>query len=123
VSDRFLADENVPTEIVAWLRERGNDVVHAAESHAAQSDVELLRIAVQESRIVLTFDTDFGEQVFHRRQDPARGVVLFRLRQQSPSVVQTFLRAFFESAPTLEGYFTVAEPGHFRQTKLGDGGG
>ena len=118
MSEHFLANENFPAETVAWLRKQGHDVVHAATKHTGASDQELLRIACEEERILLTFDRDFGELIFHQRQPGARGIVLFRLYQQPPRVILSFLQSFFDSDPHLEGYFTVASPGQFRQTPL-----
>lgn len=118
MSERFLANENFPAATVQWLRDRGDDVTHAAESFVSEVDERLLDIARREDRIVLTFDADFGELVFHQRQSPARGIVLFRLRKLPPDVVLPFLESFFVSSTPLEGYFTVASPGYFRQTPL-----
>ncbi len=123
MNERYLANENFPRAIVKLLREEGNDVMHAAEVLVGAPDEELLRIAVSEDRVLLTFDRDFGELVFHQQHPAASGIVLFRLRQQPPTVVLRFLRAFFSSAPTLRGFFPVGEPGRVRQTPLaGDAG-
>jgi predicted nuclease of predicted toxin-antitoxin system len=118
--DRYLANENFPAEIVRWLRTNGHDVVHAAESHVAEDDRELLALAQREARIVLTFDQDFGELVFHQREPAIAGVVLFRMRRQTPEVVIPFLQSFFLSNLPLAGFFTVASPGQFRQAPLQD---
>jgi len=118
VSENFLANENFPAATVAWLRRQGHDVLHAAETRVGASDAELLSAANDDGRIVLTFDRDFGELVFHQRKSPACGIVLFRLRDQSPEVILPFLQSFFESEPDLNGFFTVASPGQFRQTPL-----
>lgn len=115
---QFLANENFPRRIVGWLQAQGHDVTHAAIELIGASDEELLEIARTEDRILLTFDRDFGELVFHQRKRPAPGIVLFRLRQQPATVVLKFLQSFFESDPELIGYFTVAAPGQFRQTPL-----
>ena len=118
MSERFLANENVPAAAVAWLRERGDDVVHAAETRVGAADEELLAAAHSEDRVLLTFGRDFGELVFHQRYPAARGIVLFRLRQQAPEVILPFLQSFFESCADFSGWFTVASPGYFRQTRL-----
>ena len=118
MSERFLENENFPAAIVAWLRQKGHDVTHAAESMVGAPDHEVMEGARTGDRIVLTFDRDFGELVFHQRQSPARGIVLFRLREQPPDIVLPFLRSFFDEEPELDGYFTVASPGQFRQTTL-----
>jgi len=41
----FLADENIHSEIVTWLRSRGHDVVYAAESLCGAPDEDLLALA------------------------------------------------------------------------------
>ncbi|WNM63381.1 DUF5615 family PIN-like protein [Candidatus Nitrospira neomarina] len=63
MSERYLADENFPASIVKLLRTHGHDVLYAAESLIAASDEEVLREAVTQSRVLLTFDRDFGELV------------------------------------------------------------
>ncbi len=118
MTEHFLANENFPATTVAWLRKQGHNVVHAAESLVGEKDERLLEVAKNEDRILLTFDRDFGELVFHQSILPAKGIVLFRLKQQPPSIVLPFLESFFLSATELKGYFTVAAPGHFRQTPL-----
>jgi predicted nuclease of predicted toxin-antitoxin system len=120
MSERYLANENFPAWIVHFLRTHGDDVLYAAESLVAASDEVVLREAVNQARVLLTFDRDFGELVFRRRQPPAPGIVLFRLGGQSPDGLLSFLQAFFASQPKLRGFFTVASPGHFRQVRLGE---
>ncbi len=75
---KFLADENIHADIVLWLRSQGHDVLYAAESLTQRSDEELLAIAREEKRVLVTDDKDFGELVFHRRL-VSRGIVLIRL--------------------------------------------
>lgn len=118
MSERFLANENFPVSTVEWLRREGHDVIHAAQTMTGASDGELMERARSENRIILTFDRDFGELVFRQRRFASRGIVLFRLRQQSPETVLRFLEEFFEASPELQGFLTVASPGQFRRTPL-----
>lgn len=58
---RILADENFDIEIVNWLRSLKHDVVCARDysvspSGDGTSDEQILRIAIQENRIVVTFN-------------------------------------------------------------------
>lgn len=115
---RFLANENFPASAVRWLRDEGHTIIFAAETYAGADDETILEAARSADAILLTFDRDFGEMVFRQRQQPAAGIVLFRLRQQGPEVVLPFIRTFFASEPALRGFFTVASPGYFRQTPL-----
>lgn len=71
---RYLANENFPAETVFWLRERGDDVAHVAETMAGARDLDLLSLARRENRIILTFDRIYGELIFHQRQEPALGI-------------------------------------------------
>ncbi len=117
--ERYLANENFPAMMVRLLREQRNDVIHAAETLVGAPDERILHAAVEQDRVLLTLDRDFGELVFHRQKTPAPGIVLFRMGQMSPDGMLSFLQTFFEPQPPLRGFFTVASPGHFRQVPLG----
>ena len=103
MSEKFLANENFPSATVAWLRDQGHDVIHAAETYVGAADSELLQLAREQDRILLTFDRDFGELIFHQRREPARGIVLFRLQQQPPDKVLAFLQSFLNSKTEVGG--------------------
>jgi predicted nuclease of predicted toxin-antitoxin system len=118
MSERYLANENFPAGVVAWLIGQRDDVVHAAQTLAGEPDTVILQTALDQDRILLTFDHDFGELVFRQRHPPAPGIVMFRLHQLPPDVVITSLENFFAGKPTLRGYFTVVSPGQYRQTAL-----
>jgi len=58
---RILSDENVHADIVSGLRQKGFDVVTAAESgFAGRKDVEILDHAEKHDLLVLSGDKDFG---------------------------------------------------------------
>ncbi len=120
MSERYFANENFPGAMVKILRDQGNDVLHAAESLVGSSDQMIIDTALTQDRVVLTFDRDFGELVFHHRTPPASGIVLFRLGALSPNALLSFLQDFFASNPRLRNYFTVATPGQFRQVPLSE---
>jgi predicted nuclease of predicted toxin-antitoxin system len=58
---RLLANENIPRNAVESLRARGHDVVWVRLSAPGSSDPDVLAVAAQQKRILLTFDKDFGE--------------------------------------------------------------
>lgn len=74
----FLADEGVDKPIVDLLRSSGFDVHYILETRPGSLDEEVLRIANEENRILLTQDKDFGELVYRQRQ-VHQGIVLIRL--------------------------------------------
>lgn len=57
---KFLADENIDQPIVEKLRSKGFDVVAVEEEIKGASDSEVLNKAVDEDRILITFDRDFS---------------------------------------------------------------
>lgn len=76
---RFLADMGVDIRVVDWLRDEGHGALHLRElgMHRAP-DEEILARAIEDDRIVLTFDLDFGTLAALARERPVR-VVLFRV--------------------------------------------
>lgn len=73
-----LADENIHDEVVAFLRSRGFDV-RTVRGSALQGhdDVDLVRLAHTEHRIVVTHDRDFGRLAI-AEQEPLWGIVYLR---------------------------------------------
>ncbi len=61
---KILADENIEREFIEALREADFDVVSVRESYIGFADDEILQVAEEESAVILTYNTDFGELVF-----------------------------------------------------------
>jgi predicted nuclease of predicted toxin-antitoxin system len=78
---RFLTDENIARSVVIRLREAGHDCLSARESMTGFADAQILARAMTESRVVVTFDKDFGELAFRSNLPATCGVVLFRITQ------------------------------------------
>jgi predicted nuclease of predicted toxin-antitoxin system len=74
----FLADECCDALLVDGLRCDGRDVGCVKEMAALNDDETVLQMAVQEQRILLTEDKNFGELVV-RLKLPAYGIVLLRM--------------------------------------------
>lgn len=115
---RILADENVPGPVVRALRERGFDVTWIAEILASSADPEVLALAQDQARLLITFDTDFGALAFGARLPADAGIVLFRLEAPSPSALAIRVMATLESRDDWAGHFTVVEPGRTRMRRL-----
>ena len=78
----LLANENLDRALVEWLRERGNDVNWIYESSPSVDDYKVLDLAIDEQRVIITSDLDFGEYVY-RNGFQLTGVVLLRFSASS----------------------------------------
>jgi predicted nuclease of predicted toxin-antitoxin system len=76
---RVLANENVAHSVIHRLRELGHDVLSVKESMAGAEDLTVLARAVNEQRVLLTLDKDFGELAFRSKLSARCGVILIRI--------------------------------------------
>ena len=81
----FLADECCDASLVHALRNVGHDVFYVMESSRGISDNQVLALAVEQERILLTEDKDFGELIY-RQKLPALGVILLRFNPGEESI-------------------------------------
>ena len=115
---RVLANENFPGEAVEALRSRGHDVAWVRTDSPGSSDEEVLRRAEAESRVLITFDKDFGELAFRSGLSSPSGGILFRISQDSPSHVARVAVAILESGVEWAGKFTLVQEGRVRMISL-----
>jgi len=114
---KFLADESCDFSIVRTLRSIGYDVVAVVESFPSSPDIQVLKCAVDEARILLTEDKDFGEWVFSHREAMS-GIVLIRFPANTRSKLgETISSLVTEYGLELVKSFTVVEPGRARIRK------
>lgn len=112
---KFLANENSPLASVRALRNIGLDVVSVEEESPGISDEEVLRRARDENRIIVTFDRDYGELVFHRRLSAPAGVSYLRFHPKSPLEAAEYVAGLTAGGMELEGRFTTADRDRVRQ--------
>jgi predicted nuclease of predicted toxin-antitoxin system len=104
---RFVVDESTGRAVAEFLRTSGCDVVAVAEIMPEADDRDILTLAAQEGRIVVTNDKDFGELVFRSGRIHA-GVPLFRLEDESTANRARMARITMERhSRQLAGSFTV----------------
>lgn len=61
---RFLVDRCAGHRLAMWLRDQGHDVLESPDLGPDPGDQALLARAVADTRVLVTIDTDFGEQVY-----------------------------------------------------------
>jgi predicted nuclease of predicted toxin-antitoxin system len=116
---RFLADQDVYAITIGFLKALGHDVASATQLGLAQADdAELLRIAKQQDRLLVTRDRDFGALVFIQGGGP--GVIYLRILPSTQNAVHAELERLLKqyTEQELQSSFVVVEPGRHRIRKL-----
>ena len=113
----FPADENFPRTSVLLLREAGYDVIRVQEVAPAEKDPGVLLLSVQMQRILLTFDRDFGELIFHKKLTPPPAVLYFRFDPAYPEESFEILSSVLEEFEVM-GKYTVVTRWGVRQRPL-----
>jgi len=78
----------------------------------------VLARAQRESRIVVTFDKDFGELAFAARLPASCGIVLFRLGGASPEADNQRVADAFDEPMEWSGRFVIVEDDRVRSRAL-----
>lgn len=115
---RFLADENFPRDAVDALRADDHDVRWIRTDAPGLNDRGVLARAVEEDRVLLTFDKDFGELAFRFGLPASCGIILFRLPTPSPQHVAQTVREAVTDRTDWPGHFSVVDDRRIRMRAL-----
>ncbi len=100
---RCLLDQGLPRTAALLLRKTGMDAVHVGEISMAQSkDPEILQLARQENRILVTLDADFHALL---ALSGAKRPSVIRIREEGlkgPAICQLIIRLRDQFAAPLE---------------------
>jgi predicted nuclease of predicted toxin-antitoxin system len=102
--------------VVRWLNSHGHDATHLRdEGLQRMPNGEIFDKAVAESRVVVTFDLDFGE-IVALSKGRKTGVVLFRLRNtRTDFVIQRLSQVITECNDALaRGIIVIVEEARHR---------
>ncbi|MBI3051811.1 DUF5615 family PIN-like protein [Candidatus Woesearchaeota archaeon] len=100
---KFLLDENVHSELYAFLRRRGSDVILVKKGTA---DLDIAKACFSEGRVLVTNDSDFVDERFRGKLS----VLLLRFRQGD---VEPLIRssAALENPPAKGNAFELSAKG------------
>ncbi|MBW4618130.1 MAG: DUF5615 family PIN-like protein [Cyanosarcina radialis HA8281-LM2] len=111
---RFLLDQDVYALTARFLIESGHDVVLVSQIGLSQApDEEILSVAQEENRILVTRDRDYGNLVFVRAM--GSGVIYLRILPNTVNVVHNELTRVLTTYSEIDlvRAFVVVEPdGH-----------
>ncbi len=111
---KWLADENFPFPSFYLLQSKGFDIKHIGIHNPSVEDQNVIEGAIEQNRIILTFDSDFGELVFRYGFSPP-GVIYFRLTGITPTDPASVLLKLLETNYSFEGFFTIVGNESVRQ--------
>jgi predicted nuclease of predicted toxin-antitoxin system len=87
----FLADMGISPRSAVFLRNLGHDAVHLHDVRLDRlSDASILIKALDEGRVILTHDLDFGD-LMAASEARLPSVIIFRLRNMSADHVNRYL--------------------------------
>jgi len=116
---KFLIDVSVGGIIEKYLREAGYDTKAVRDIDPRMEDAEIIRIAVAESRMVITLDKDFGELVYHCSMRHS-GVLLLRLEDETGAEKLRVVRHIMENySSQIKDCFCVFQNDRLRIRKTG----
>jgi predicted nuclease of predicted toxin-antitoxin system len=116
---KFFLDQDVYAATARFLRGLGHDVVTASEAGCSRtSDADLLRMAREQGRILVTRDRDYGSLVFV--QGSGSGVMYLRILPSTLNTVHQEIEAVLQAhtEEDLNKAFVVIEQGRHRFRKL-----
>lgn len=120
---RFLADENIPAQIVRAINASGHDVLWIQKIDPAIDDLRVLSHATDDQRTLITFDKDFGELVFRDGEKAPFGIILFRFPPETSLTNQARIVVnVLERRTDWTGhFFSVSDTGQIRPRPLPKG--
>ena len=104
---RLLADENIPAKAIEALRLAGLDVLSVREHAPGITDEEVLRLAVAQGRVLVTFDRDYGELIFGQGKTPPPGVIYFRILPSDSREVSDAVLALLADPEPIDGSMVI----------------
>lgn len=113
---KFLADDNIPLDVVKKLKSN-IDIEPVSESGKRLEDEEILLLAKDKGRVIITFDKDYGELLFRHKKE-SNGVILLRVIPKSPDYIYSVLKKVINLEVDFTKTFCVVEIGRVRMIPI-----
>jgi predicted nuclease of predicted toxin-antitoxin system len=112
---KLLANENFPYKSIYYLKAKGYDILL---DNPSIIDSEIMTIAINEERTILTFDRDYGELIFRYNHKPEKGVIYLRLEEYEPEQPGLIIEEILKNRKIdLSRALTVVDKNGIRQRK------
>lgn len=110
---KLLLDSCVWGKAVGPLRDAGHDVVYAGDWPADPGDERILAVAVEQGRVVVTLDKDFGTLAFLKGQPHCGIIRLVDISATRQATACISVISLYEAVLEQHAIVTV-EPGRVR---------
>lgn len=108
----------MPFASIAYLKSAGYDVKAIGVDEPSITDEQVMQIAINESRTIITYDSDYGELIFKHGYKPQAGVIYIRIQPEEPLETAKLLEILISKENILfERTLTVVDPNSVRQKK------
>ena len=114
---KFLANENVPFLSVTFLKSKGFDIDAIGVDHSGISDRKVMELAIKQERIIITYDSDYGELIFKHGYKPKSGVIYIRVQPKEPLETARIIEDLMEKQLSFENLLTVVDSNSIRQKR------
>jgi len=116
---KFLANENFPSASIRKLREAGYEVESVTETMLSAPDTKVLKHGAANKQIILTFDKDYGELIYHRKIAVPNGLIYLKFDSLTPAEpYEILVELVFKTNLEVTGFFIVLERDTIRKRKL-----
>ena len=115
---KFLANENIPLTSVTYLKSIEYDIKAIGVDNPSISDEQVMAIAIDEKRTIITYDSDYGELIFKHGYRPPAGVIFIRTQPSEPLETAKLLEQLLSRENlSLKNTLTVLDANSIRQKK------
>jgi len=115
---KFLANENVPIASVNYLKSKGFDITSIGIEYPGTADEDVMKLAVEQERTIITYDSDYGELIFKHGFKPNAGVIFIRQQPSEPlETAKTIEHLASNTNLSFERTLTVVDSNSLRQKK------
>ena len=93
---RFLLDMGISYQVANWLNSLEHDAIHLSiEGLHTMDDFLIVEKAIEENRIILTADMDFGHILAFNKSHYV-SIIQFRIADLSPAIIISKLNIVFD---------------------------
>lgn len=115
---KFLANENVPLSSVTYLKSKGFDIRAIGVDNPSITDEQVMSLAIEERRTIITYDSDYGELIFKHGYKPQAGVIFIRNQPAEPlETANIIIQLSSDANISFDRTLTVVDSNSIRQKK------